>query len=91
MDRRLANRRWPHPRLRPPPLWPHHNPDLLPRPRQPASPHINWEQQLFAFGLGIYYSAVYYRTGSLLNPILAHNFGDGLVVTAAYLVYLHLH
>ena len=57
----------------------------------PLPPHINWEQQLFAFGLGIYYSAVYYRTGSLLNPILAHNFGDGLVVTAAYLVYLHLH
>jgi membrane protease YdiL (CAAX protease family) len=56
----------------------------------PLHPHISWEQQVWAFGLGIYYSTVYYRTGSLLNPILAHNFGDGLVVTAQYLVYLHL-
>jgi membrane protease YdiL (CAAX protease family) len=39
----------------------------------------------------MYYSAVYYRTGSLLNPVLAHNFSDGLVVTAQYLFYyLHL-
>jgi membrane protease YdiL (CAAX protease family) len=57
----------------------------------PLHPQVNWEQQLFAFGLGIYYSTVYYRTGSLLNPILAHNFGDGFGVTAAYITYLHLH
>ena len=57
----------------------------------PLHPHIDWEQQFFAFGLGLYYSEVYRRTGSLLNPILAHNFSDGLAVTLQYLIYFHLH
>jgi len=57
----------------------------------PLHPQIYWPQQLFAFGLGIYYSVVYHRTGSLLNPILAHNCADGLIVTAIYLVYFKLH
>ena len=57
----------------------------------PLHPHIYWPQQLFALGLGIYYSAVYHRTGSLLNPILAHNVGDGMIVTSIYLVYWHFH
>jgi membrane protease YdiL (CAAX protease family) len=56
----------------------------------PFHPHIIWQQQLFAFGLGMYYSIVRHRTGSLLNPILAHNFGDGVIVSAAYLLYFAL-
>jgi len=57
----------------------------------PLHPHINFPQQLFCFGLGIYYSVVRHRTGSLLNPILAHNLGDGMIVTAIYLLYWRLH
>jgi uncharacterized protein len=56
----------------------------------PLHPQISWEQQIFAFGLGLYYSEVYRRTGSLLNPIVAHNFADGTAVTLQYLVYFHL-
>ena len=56
----------------------------------PFHPHVYWPQQVFAFGLGIYYSAVYHRTGSLLNPILAHNYGDGLIFVALYLLYAWL-
>jgi membrane protease YdiL (CAAX protease family) len=57
----------------------------------PLHPHVNWPQQLFALGLGIYYSIVRHRTGSLLNPILAHNAADGMILTAIYLLYFHLH
>lgn len=39
--------------------------------------HLYLPQLVLAFVLGIYYSAVYHRTGSLLNPILAHNFSNG--------------
>jgi len=49
--------------------------------------HFDWSQQVLAFGLGIYYSTVYYRTKSLLNPILAHNFSDGIIYTSLYLLY----
>jgi membrane protease YdiL (CAAX protease family) len=49
--------------------------------------HVSWLQQLFALGLGLYYSIVYHRTGSLLNPILAHNYGDGIIFVALYLTY----
>ena len=56
----------------------------------PFDPQIVWQQQLFAFGLGMYYSIVRHRTGSLLNPILAHNFGDGIIVSAMYLLYFAL-
>lgn len=55
------------------------------------SPHINWSQQFFAFGLGLYYSAVYHRTSSLLNPILAHNFWDGTAVASWFLLYWRFH
>ncbi len=57
----------------------------------PLHPRIYWSQQLFAFCLGIYYSLVYYRTRSLLGPILSHNASDGMIVTALYLVYIKLH
>ncbi len=39
--------------------------------------HVDWGQQFFAFGLGIYYSTTYHRTRSLLGSILSHNFSDG--------------
>jgi uncharacterized protein len=55
------------------------------------APHISWSQQVFAFGLGIFYSAVYYRTGSLLTPILAHNFWDGMVFVMWYVLYWRFH
>jgi membrane protease YdiL (CAAX protease family) len=41
-------------------------------------------QLLTTFVLGLHFSAMYYKTGSLLHPILAHNIGDGLVVTYMY-------
>ena len=53
----------------------------------PLHPHVYWLQQVFAFGVGIYYSAVYHRTGSLLNPILAHNYGDGLIFAVLYVLH----
>ena len=56
----------------------------------PLHPHIYWQQQVLAFGLGLYYSIVRHRTGSLLNPILAHNAGDGMIVTALYMLYFSL-
>lgn len=48
---------------------------------------VNWPQQLFAFGLGIFYSVVYQRTGSLLTPMLAHNFSNGIIMVALYGTY----
>jgi membrane protease YdiL (CAAX protease family) len=50
-------------------------------------PQLDWGQQIWVFGMGIYYSTAFYRTKSLLNPILAHNFSDGLVFTVVYLLY----
>jgi membrane protease YdiL (CAAX protease family) len=55
------------------------------------SPHVSWSQQFFAFGLGIYYSAAYYRTRSLLAPMLAHNFWDGMVFVMWYVLYWRFH
>jgi uncharacterized protein len=55
------------------------------------APHVIWSQQFWAFALGIYYSAVYHRTGSLLAPILSHNFWDGTVFAAWFLLYWRLH
>lgn len=43
-------------------------------------------QLVLAFVLGIYYSVAYYRTGSLLAPIVAHNLVDGGIVTSEWLV-----
>ncbi len=53
--------------------------------------HIDWLQQLWAFGFGLYYSAAYHRTGSLLNPILAHNYGDGIIFASLYLLSWGMH
>jgi uncharacterized protein len=43
-------------------------------------------QLVLAFVLGVYYAVVYYRTGSLLAPIVAHNVVDGGIVTVEWLV-----
>lgn len=45
-----------------------------------------WQQQLFALGGGLYYAVAMYRTGSLLCPILAHGFSNGIVWSLIYLV-----
>jgi membrane protease YdiL (CAAX protease family) len=47
--------------------------------------HADALQLITAFVLGIYYSIVYHGTGSLLNPILAHNFTDGIVFSFLYI------
>ena len=49
--------------------------------------HLQPLQLVQAAVLGLYYSAVYYRTGSLLNPVLAHNFSNGTLWVSEYLVY----
>lgn len=43
-------------------------------------------QLVLAFVLGIYYAVAYYRTGSLLAPIIAHNLVDGGIITVEWLV-----
>jgi membrane protease YdiL (CAAX protease family) len=50
---------------------------------------ITWfsaEQLVTAFVLGLHFSAIYHKTGSLLHPILAHNIGDGMIVTVVYVL-----
>jgi uncharacterized protein len=43
-------------------------------------------QLVLAFTLGVFYAVAYYRTGSLLAPIVAHNVVDGGIVTVEWLV-----
>lgn len=43
-------------------------------------------QLILAFVLGIYYAVAYYRTGSLLAPIVAHNLVDGGIITSEWIV-----
>ena len=45
-------------------------------------PQVAIDQQMIVFYLSLYASIAYYRTRSLFTPILAHNFNDGLFVTA---------
>ena len=45
---------------------------------------FTWQQQLFCLGLGLFYAAAIYRTGSLLCPILAHGFSNGIVWSLIY-------
>lgn len=51
---------------------------------------VNWPQQLFALGFGIYHSAACHGIGSLWNPIPAHNYRDGIITLAAYVTYWRL-
>ncbi len=43
-------------------------------------------QLILAFVLGLYYAVAYYRTGSLLAPIIAHNLVDGGIITVEWIV-----
>lgn len=49
-----------------------------------AITHLYVPQLAMAFVLGLFYSAAYHRTGSLLAPILAHNFSDGALWVSEY-------
>jgi uncharacterized protein len=42
------------------------------------------QQQLFCLGLGLYYALAFYRTRSLLCPVLAHGFSNGIIWTLIY-------
>ena len=53
-------------------------------------PRLNVEQVVIAFVFGIVAAITYASTGSLLGPILMHNIGDGLGVTAQLLRYRQL-
>lgn len=46
--------------------------------------HFSPLQQLTALGLGLYYAMVFHRTGSLLGPIISHNFSDGIIFVVLY-------
>ncbi len=48
--------------------------------------HISWPQQVWAFGLGLYYAIVFQKTKSLLCPILSHGYSNGIIFTILYLM-----
>jgi membrane protease YdiL (CAAX protease family) len=54
-------------------------------------PQVAIDQQIIVFCLSLYASIAYYRTRSLFAPILAHNFNDGLFVTAQTICFRLLH
>lgn len=51
----------------------------------PFSVTAHFGQQIAALLLGLYYAAVFYRTGSLLAPVLSHGYADGIVTGATCL------
>lgn len=54
-----------------------------------AITHFSVLQQFTALGLGVYYAVSFHRTGSLLCPILSHNFANVVIVGVRYvMVYL---
>lgn len=55
--------------------------------RPAAITHLDGPQLAMAFVLGVFYSAAYHRTGSLLAPILAHNFSDGALWVSEYALF----
>jgi membrane protease YdiL (CAAX protease family) len=50
----------------------------------PFSITTDFWQQVGALGLGLYYAAVFYRTGSLLGPVLSHGYSDGIIEVLRY-------
>jgi len=50
----------------------------------PFSISASFWQQVWSLGLGLYYAAVFHRTGSLLAPILSHGYSNGVVSLALY-------
>lgn len=51
---------------------------------QPLEVTYSLPQLLMAFVLGLFYSAAYHRTGSLLAPVVCHNLSDGLLWASEY-------
>jgi len=51
----------------------------------PFSITADFWQQISALGLGLFYAAVFYRTGSLLAPVLTHGYSDGIILVLQYL------
>jgi len=47
--------------------------------------HFSWQQQLFCLAFGLFDAAAFYRTRSLLCPVLAHGFSNGIIWTLIYL------
>jgi len=48
--------------------------------------HLYFPQLILAFILGLFYAVAYHRTGSLLAPILAHNFSNGMLYISELLL-----
>ncbi len=46
---------------------------------------FSWQQQVFCLAYGLFYAAAFYRTGSLLCPILAHGVSNGIPYTLIYI------
>ena len=52
--------------------------------------YYNPGQLIAAFGLGIFYAIIFYRTKSLLGPMLCHNISDGLGFIIVYLLSIFM-
>lgn len=52
----------------------------------PLKFYFNTGQLVAAFGLGIFYAIIFYKTKSLLGSILCHNISDGLGFIIVYLL-----
>ncbi len=46
--------------------------------------HVSLYQQFCIFVLGLYWAVVFYRTGSLLGPIITHNYTNGISSVVRY-------
>lgn len=56
----------------------------------PLKFYFSTGQLIAAFGLGIFYAIVFYKTKSLLAPMLCHSISDGLSFIIVYLLNLFL-
>ena len=56
----------------------------------PLKFYFNTRQLIAAFGLGIFYAIVFYKTKSLLGSILCHNISDGLGFIIVWLLSMFL-
>ena len=48
--------------------------------------YISWSQQVWAFGLGLYYAIVFQKTKSLLCPVLSHGYANGIIFTILHIM-----
>jgi len=56
----------------------------------PLKIHFNTGQLIAAFGLGIFYAVVFYKTKSLLGSILCHNISDGVGFVIVWLLSMFM-